>query len=730
MKSKLTFFLALIMMGCSNKVAQTTTNDTTENIVYSPIEMTWEMVANDVEPSVCECYFYLRNNSQDTLFGDWQIYYAHMSVQPMTLENEELHVEQIQASYHRLVPTELFQPIAPGEEHRYTMHYKGSMIRENHGPQGVFIKTADGNICSVKLTNIPFTNERQWKRGIETWEKTPYADGEYMYEYNARFAGAETRPTLSRRSIDEQISIFPMPKQVTYGEGTCKISKAVWVERTDANFMPQGYSMRITKDTIYVESSDSIGLFYAHKTIEKLDQKVIPQMTILDWPDLKHRGIMLDISRNYTTKENLKKLIDEMANYKLNILHLHICDDEAWRLEIPGYPQLTDFGSRRGYTETETDMLYPMYSGGWDATETYSSNNGYLTREDFIELLQFAKARYIKIIPEFDMPGHMRAAKKAMNGMLTDSVLEAREYCSAQHYTDNVIAVNLPFATEFVTHVIGEIKKMYEDAGCELDIFDIGGDEVPNGALTHEEHQAFIDSIYNYFTANNMRPMGWEEINHFMTPEQRPICHCWHAGNSKPQELIARGYDVILGSVSNLYLDMCYVNHHEEKGLYWGGYVDEYKTFLYEPLEDSHVIGMQGQFWAEMLRSYKQLEWSLFPKMFGLAERAWNNHSALTLQDYNAILWEYEVPQLTKKGINCHISQPGIHREGNMIKMNTAIPQAEIRYTTDGSEVTEKSPLYTGEFELTSSPDQPIRAKAFVFGLTSNCTWQYYPVND
>jgi hexosaminidase len=116
-------------------------------------------------------------------------------------------------------------------------------------------------------------------------------------------------------------------------------------------------------------------------------------------------------------------------------------------------------------------------------------------RRIHIELIQYAKQNNIHVIPEIDMPGHMRACKKAMNGLLTDSVLEKRVYLSAQNYTDNVIAVTNEFAVTFIDRVVTEIVKMHQEAGCELKIFNIGGDEVPTGALTNEEHQSFIDKV-------------------------------------------------------------------------------------------------------------------------------------------------------------------------------------------------------------------------------------------
>lgn len=193
------------------------------------------------------------------------------------------------------------------------------------------------------------------------------------------------------------------------------------------------------------------------------------------------------------------KLIDYLASYKISVLHLHLTDDEAWRIEIPGLEELTEVASRRGHTTDESECLFPAYAWGCDATDTTSLANGYYTRNDFIDILQYAQKRHIKIIPEVDIPGHSRAAIKAMNArykkyididktkaeefLLTD-FSDTSRYISAQHYTDNVVNVAMPSTYRFVEKVIDEFDKIYQDAGLKLTVLHIGGDEVARGAWT------------------------------------------------------------------------------------------------------------------------------------------------------------------------------------------------------------------------------------------------------
>jgi hexosaminidase len=414
-----------------------------------------------------------------------------------------------------------------------------------------------------------------------------------------------------------------------------------------------------------------------------------------------------------------------MADIKLNVLHLHLSDDEAWRVEIPGLPALTGMGARRGYTLTETECLYPMYCGGWDYTDMHSMANGFLTREDYISLLKYAADRHIRVIPEVDMPGHMRACKKALHPLLSDSVLDARSYYGAQEYTDNVIAVTKPYALTFIETVVSEFAKMYEEAGCPFLIFNIGGDEVPEGALTNEEHQAFINGVLDILRRYNLQPMGWEEITGFCPPESRAICYSWHNGMELPLQMAEAGYPVVLATANHLYFDFAYCRHHEERGLEWGGFTDEFRSFDWEPLQHPNIIGLNAQLWAECLRSFAQVEWQLFPKMYGLSERAWNTRSALSLADYTGLVYETLLPVLHQQNHNFHLQLPGIRLEntenGRLVSMNKVMQGGDIIYTLDGS----SWQTYTEPFVLPDDYTGIVKARVRYLNHESGTTWHH-----
>ena len=693
----------------------------------APMSIHWEMGQNDVKPGVCELYYTITNHSNHPLTNEgWILYCNYMSLHPIYTDGDQILQTEIQASYHSIEPTADFQPLLPDSSRTFKLLFRGNAIRQTSRPEGFFlVQIKNGKIANKKPISIPctyadFTRPEQMKRGIVTWEKTPYADGPYVYDYVQHILNSPVNKDVP--------PLLPQPKQIHYAEGRCDQSQAELIIRTDANMVREGYRLVITPTTITIEASDETGVFYAKQTLKQWGD-VLPCGTIIDYPDLHHRGIMLDVVRNYYPVDSIYRILDIMAYHKLNVLHFHLSDDEAWRLEIPGLPQLTEIGARRGFTTDESECLLPMYCGGWDP-DAPTTANGYITREKYIELLRYAGERHIRVIPEIDMPGHMRAAKKAMGNLLTDSAFDARVYKSAQNYTDNVINVTKPYAVEFIDHVITEIVKMHEEANHPLTIFNIGGDEVPKGALTKEEHQAFIDQVLAILQRHNLQPMGWEEITHFCKPESRAICYSWLNSNTKPLEMAEAGYPVVLANANRLYFDFAYCNHHEEKGLNWGGYTDEYRSFDWQPLIHPNVIGMNAQLWAEVLRSFSQVEWQIYPKLYGLAERAWNNRSTLTLGDYNRLVYEVFIPQLAASGRNFHIQQPGIcqqpidnpqlqlDKSHILIKMNKVMLGGELLYCLDDGEWKE----FKNTMAIPAST-KVIKAKVRYQGKESNTTW-------
>ena len=786
----------------------------------APVTLTWQHTGNDIEPGICESGLTITNTSSDTLMKDWTIYWNHMSVAPITTEGEQAQVTQIQASYHSLSPTALWQPLPPDSSRTLTLRYKGSIMRRSGAPQGAFIVTTGKKPVTLPVNYVYSPDGHEFRRHVAGF---PYANGEEVYKQNLRFARTDAQS-------DNRISLLPQPKQITYTQGTCDLSKARFVSDPDASLPQDGYRIVIEENTVYIYVQNmKASLMYAEQTLKRLKVQYseVPCCEITDWPDTQHRGLMLDIARNFTSKQEIMRIIDLLAMYKMNVLHLHLTDDEGWRLEIPGLPELTEVGARRGFTTNERDCLYPMYSGGWNPDDEKASGNGYLSRNDFIDILRYAKKRYVNIVPEIDMPGHSRAAIKAMEARyykyidtdpqraeeyLLSDFRDSSRYVSAQHYTDNVICIALPSCYTFAQKVIDEVVAMYREADAPLQIFHVGGDEVPRGAwlgspkvgeyvfaqqmaaepgatynlpcLKDGERfsaqvtatdvanlkDSFLETVAAMLAAYGLQTAGWEEVAYRNgTPNPRfagknILTYAWNSvpewrGDEKPYRLANAGYPVMICSVCNLYMDMCYLNHEQESGLNWGGYVDEYCSFDLRPdslylsvrrtmrgeirdlgtymasdkislIPDSakNLRGVQAQLWSETIRNPEQVERYLLPKLLGTAERAWNNSWQGSYEEalarYNTQLSRYELPSLSKLGYAFHLSQPGIHREQTedgqtTVFMNCAVEGAEIRYTTDGSEPDSYSLLYKEPLQTDAAL---INACCFYLGEKSNIT--------
>lgn len=406
----------------------------------------------------------------------------------------------------------------------------------------------------------------------------------------------------------------------------------------------EAYELEITPSVITIFASKPAGAFYGIQSLKgllsptawkaKKEHIVISACKIKDEPRFGHRAFMMDISRNFQPKAEILKVLDVLSFYKLNILHLHFNDDEGWRIAIDGLPELTEVGGRRGHTLTEDQHLFPSYGSGPFVNNPYGS--GYLSKADFIEILKCANARHIKVIPEYETPGHARAAIKAMDArykrlMKAGKPTEAKQYLlrdledqsiyrSVQGFNDNVINPALPSVYNFIGKIIDETVAMYQEAGAPLQTIHFGGDEVPNGVwekspavkalLAKDKSIENVDELWYYYfkkvnallKAKNLYLSGWEEIGlkkQLVNGKKQMVLDTRFAGenfhtdvwnNLKGNEDLAyklanAGYKVVLTNVTNMYLDLAYSKDYNEIGQYWGGYVDVDKPFNFIPFD-------------------------------------------------------------------------------------------------------------------------------------------------
>jgi hexosaminidase len=337
---------------------------------------------------------------------------------------------------------------------------------------------------------------------------------------------------------------------------------------------------------------------------------------------------MLDVARNFQPKAAVLRTLDLLARYKLNVLHLHLTEDEGWRIELPSLPELTAVGARRGHPLDSGRHLPPAFGSGPDIDRPWGS--GFYSRADYVEILRYAAARHIEVIPELEMPGHARAAVKAMDaryrttgdGQYLLSDPEDRSvYTSAQGYHDNVMNPVLESTYRFVERAVGDLVAIHREAGVPLRHLHMGGDEVPAGvwegspavqAYLKAHGLASVDDLWFVFysrveqilKAHDLPLSGWEEIAVRKTRRDGQAtvmanpefaARGWRAyvWNNRPgggaEDLAYRlangGYEVVLSPVSHLYFDLAWNQNPEETGLDWGGYVDLSKPFQFIPFD-------------------------------------------------------------------------------------------------------------------------------------------------
>ena len=666
-----------------------------------------------------------------------------------------------------------------------------------------------------------------------------YPDGNFVYQFNN-----EVNPKGFRLSGTVWNNVFPTPKQVTLAKGYTTLPKQVaivaddaaaiaasyltekfaankTVVATDAEFAiklsvkpdaapgNEGYTLTVGKRGVEIAGSSPDGVLNGVKTliaaIETAGTK-LPNVAITDYPDLGHRGFMLDIARNFTAFEGIKNIIDYIAAYKVNVFHLHLCDDESWALEIPAIPELTEVGAVRENTYVDNNSRHmALVYNGYDMRKHLKRTDLYITRRQFVELLKFAKSRGVNIIPEVDTPGHCHAAVVALKARYAKYAAsnpaeaeryrvwdpnDTSKYVSAQNFTDNVINIALPGTYRFMETVFDEIHAMYREAGVQLLAYHFGGDEVANGALEgspearafmqrngiasmHELSEFYVDRMSAYIAMNGVKAAGWQEsgTNHSADYNRRVaprfgIINAWNTNGSYdvvPYTLANDGYPVVLSNVRNFYFDMAYTPHHDEQGLRWGGWSSEYTAFSALPYNTyrsaregrygapidlaavangkptlahrENIVGVQSQIWSETIRNDGMVERYAFPRIIAMAERGWNaspawGEGATDIELYKADRAQFnlrlgtrELPRLQRKGVDFHLNQPGIVVKNGKLIANTCYPGVTVRYTLDGSDPGEYSPVWKAPVSVGDA--KLIKARAYYLGHESVATYLF-----
>lgn len=517
------------------------------------------------------------------------------------------------------------------------------------------------------------------------------------------------------------------------------------IDKTIAN--AEGYKLDADAKQIRIAGASAAGVFYGIQTLRKslplvngkASKVSIPAVHIADAPRFAYRGTHLDVSRHFVTADSVRQFIDMLALHNINRFHWHLTDDQGWRIEIKKYPLLTQIGSKRAQT------VIGHNSGKYDG-KPYS---GFYTQKQIRDIVKYAADRYITIVPEIDLPGHMQAALAAYPDMgCTGGPYEVWQKWGV---SDNVLCAGNDKTLTFIDNVLKEITKLFPSKYIH-----VGGDECPktqwqkcpkcqarikalnleakDGHSAEERLQSYIIThASNYLKSLGRNTIGWDEILEGGLAEGATVMS-WR-GESGGIAAAKQHHDVVMTPNNYLYFDYYQSLDKANEPLAIGGYLPLETVYSYEPMpkeltadEARHIIGVQANIWTEYMPTFKQMQYMALPRLAALSEVQWSQPA---LKDYNSFtnrLTEF-THMYDRLGYNYakHLYNVAIHVDSDnkwreiLIHMTTA-GNAEIRYTLDGTEPTVNSTLYTGAIVLQKSAK--IRAAAFRDGKRSSVTSQ------
>ncbi len=582
-------------------------------------------------------------------------------------------------------------------------------------------------------------------------------------------------PTLTK----EQITVIPLPNLLEIGTGSFKIDKNTTIYTTDKSqenaalllnnllekssgytlktsnntnadiqfkvlesIPKEGYKLSITPTQIIIEANDGAGYFYAIQTLRQLlpysieKEKTthttwdIPCVNITDSPRFKWRGMHMDFSRHFFSLEEVKLFLDDMALYKLNKFHMHLTDDQGWRIEIKKYPLLTEKGAWR--TENANDtfcneqaktnplfIIDPQHFKEKDGVKKYG---GFFTQVQIKEIIAYAGALHIEVIPEIDMPGHFKAAldnypylsctNKAGWGEKFSRPACLGKQASYDFAKDILSEIADLFPSQYI-HIGGDevnIQSWKECAKCQASI------KKNNLKNEHELQSFFNKDIAHFLHSKGKRLLGWDEIAEGGLSNDATIMW-WRNWAPKARDItVNNGSDLIITPDFEYYFDFT----NESTPLS--------KVYNYEPVpsyftpqQEAHIIGIQANLWSERIPNFKRLQYQAFPRLQGLAESAWTSKTNKNF-DYFSKRLEAHYPRMD--ALNIHYYIPSVEGLANkivfidtaIIKLKALIKGMDIYYTLDGSRPSNTSTKYSTPLKITTNTNiQTIAYKGSIF---------------
>ncbi len=424
----------------------------------------------------------------------------------------------------------------------------------------------------------------------------------------------------------------PLPVRAASGPVEGKVIRlALQPGLSDAR--EEGYELLIGSGGIQIAARTPAGVFYGMQTLRAMlpasvelraarpHALAVPSGRIADSPRYAWRGAMLDVARHFFGPDDVKRYIDLMTMYKLNRLHLHLSDDQGWRLEIPGWPNLTRHGA---------------------TTAVGGGPGGYYTQDDYRGLVEYAQERFVTIVPEIDMPGHTNAALSSYPELTCDG--KAPPLFTGIEVGFSALCDN-DATWRFVDAIVREIAAMTPGP-----YFHIGGDEVKT--LTPEQYARFMERAQAIVRTHGKQPIGWDEIAHAQL-DPATIVQYWRPDASIEPPA---GTMLILSPANRVYLDMKY-DEQTALGLNWAGMPDVRTAYDWDParllgtVQPDAVLGVEAPLWSETLAAMHDIEYMAFPRLAAVAEVAWTPQSARGWDDFRARLGR-QAPRWSALGVN------------------------------------------------------------------------------
>jgi len=473
---------------------------------------------------------HMKNASGSLNDGNWKLYF-HSIRRILRVDSDEFSVSHVNGDLNYLEPTENFSGFDAAVKTIGLVTEFNHLIESDFMPR-YWLARDTGEVTLIANTDDD-TNENQYATPIAgdnqrafNGETTPLATAASRFTKNQPTQAIVDSSPLNTAQL--QSRIIPQPRSVVLGNGSLSIAggfsfagtalspgNIAALQTRQASFMStangtpfnaiidntlnaDSYRLVVNESGIRLTGSDRQALFNGAQSLLGMVQigtGTIPYVTIDDSPRFTFRGMHLDVARNFQSVDSVKTLLDQMAAYKLNKLHLHLSDDEGWRLEIPSLPELTSVGAVRSFQldaagrVTEIAGLMPQLGSG---PQSDNQGSGFFTAAQFVELLQYAADREISIIPELDMPAHARAAVVAMRAravnlgdannldVRVDDPADTSRYLTIQHYNDGILNPCVAGTYNLITNVVNDVNAMYTQAGQTLDVWHMGGDEARN----------------------------------------------------------------------------------------------------------------------------------------------------------------------------------------------------------------------------------------------------------